>query len=359
MSRVSVRLISVVLAMAAAALVGGCGRRTPGASGADPGGAKPKDAGEVVLYYSADDVIARPIIEAFERRSGVHVLGVGDTEATKNTGLVERLRMEKSRPRADVFWSGEVFLTIRLAGEGVLAPHVSESLAAWPGDLRDAQRRWHAFAERARVVVYNTRRVSAQDAPTEMVDLLRPRWKGRVGMCRPSTGTARGHMAALVALWGEGPTRSWLAGMKDNGVRLYDGNAPVVQAVANGEIDVGLTDSDDVWAGKRNEWPVESVYVRHDLPGALAAGPLLIPSAVSRVRGGPNPENAAKLIDFLLSADVERMIAESDSHNFPVRPEVAQSVGLTRPADPAPVSLWRIADSMDAAMKLCDETLGG
>lgn len=355
MGRVSVRLICLVLAGIAAGLAGGCGKGSqPGQSGAGA-----KGAGEVVLYYSADDVVARPVIEAFERRTGVRVLGVGDTEATKNTGLVERLRVEKARPRADVFWSGEVFLTIRLAGEGVLAPHTSEAVAGWPGDLRDAQRRWHAFAERARVVVYNTNRVTAQDAPTEMVDLLRPRWKDRVGMCRPGTGTARGHMAALVALWGEGPTRSWLAGMKDNGVRLYDGNAPVVQAVANGEIDVGLADTDDVWAGKRNEWPVALVYVRHDLPGTLRAGPLLIPNAVSRVRAGPNPENAAKLIDFLLSADVERMLAESDARNFPVRPEVARSVGLTPPADPAPVSLWRVADSMDTAMKLCDETFGG
>ncbi|MEC9374235.1 MAG: extracellular solute-binding protein [Planctomycetota bacterium] len=317
-------------------------------------------AGEVVLYYSADEYVARPIIERFEAETGVRVRAAGDTEATKTTGLVQRLRNEADSPRADVFWSSEVFLTIKLANEGVLAPHLSETTRSWPAHLRDADHEWHAFAQRARVVVFNTERVAFYERPSEMADLAEPRWQGRVVMARPQFGTTRGHMGALIALWGEDATRGWMEAMAARGVRLLDGNATVVQAVATGEADIGLTDTDDVWSGQRNGWPVDAIYIGHSLSPGDEIGTLTIPNTVARVRGGPNPDNAARLIDYLLSPDVERMLAESDSHNVPVRPEIAEEFPKYAIPDPiTSLTYEEVAASMDTAMRLAEETLEG
>ena len=68
---------------------------------------KPSSDEEVVIYVSADETIARPILDAFEASTGVRVRPVFDTEATKTTGLVSRLLTERDRPRADLFWSSE------------------------------------------------------------------------------------------------------------------------------------------------------------------------------------------------------------------------------------------------------------
>lgn len=363
------RVLGPAVALAAAlAIAPSCGRsggdddaEAPAATAAveDEASAQPAGGGgEVVLYYSADDVVARPIIEMFEKRTGVRVLGHTDTEATKNTGLVQRLIIEKERPRADVFWSSEVFLTLRLAEEGVLAPHESEAVADWPAALRDDERLWHGFAQRARVVVFNTKRVPADEAPRTMLELTRPRWKDRVVMARPQFGTTRGHMGAVLALWGPDTMRSWLIPLKANGVRLLDGNSAVVRAVAMGEADIGLTDTDDVWMGQRNDWPVDLVYVRHDVPGHVSAGPLVIPNTVSRIRGGPNERNAHLLIDFLLSEEVERALAESESHNIPIRPELAAEFPKYAVPDPAAIDFAKVAASLDEAMNLCDRALG-
>jgi iron(III) transport system substrate-binding protein len=208
------------------------------------------------------------------------------------------------------------------------------------------------------VLAYNTERVDASRAPRNMVDLMSPSWRGRVGMARPQFGTTRGHMAALVALWGAPNAGSWMASMKANGLRLYDGNSSVVQAVASGEIDVGLTDTDDVWAGQRNGWPVGLVYIRHDLPGGARAGPLLIPNAASLVKGGPNPEAARLLLDHLLSPDTERVLARGESRNIPSNASVAGEFPELAVEDPAWAPLEHIAASMDEAMRLCDEMLG-
>src|SRR5436190_1170427 len=82
---------------------------------------------DLVLYTSVDEPIARPIVDAFEQQTHIHVRLVTDTEATKSVGLAERLRAEKDHPQADVWWGNEPFYTIALADEGLLQAYDSPS----------------------------------------------------------------------------------------------------------------------------------------------------------------------------------------------------------------------------------------
>jgi iron(III) transport system substrate-binding protein len=75
---------------------------------------------QVVVYTSLDKVFSQPILDAFEKQSGVRVLPVYDSEATKTTGLVNRLIAEKDSPQADVFWNSETVRTIVLKQKSVL-----------------------------------------------------------------------------------------------------------------------------------------------------------------------------------------------------------------------------------------------
>lgn len=345
------------IAVALVGMLGACGQR----GGEDSAGSASSDeARTVVVYVSVDDVIARPILDAFEGETGIDVEMRGDTEATKNTGLVQRIRAEKDRPRADVFWSSEVFLTIKLAEEGLLRPFEHEVVADWPERLRDENRLWHAFAQRARVIAYNTERVAPDQAPRTLVDLTRPRWKDRVVVARPQFGTTRGHMAAIHAIWPEPAMKDWLERMRANGVRVVDGNATVVRMIAGGEADIGLTDTDDVWAAQREGWPVAMTYADHggvDPDEPFRGRTLTIPNTVSLINAGPNVEEGEALAAFLLSERVERMLAESDSHNIPIRPDLASEFPQYAVPEPLEVSYGTIADHMDRAMELCDEAL--
>ena len=89
-------------------------------------GGESQRQGRVVLYCSVDQQIAEPIIAEFQRRSGIKVLTRFDTESSKTVGLVQKLRAEAKTPVADVFWSSEVFYTIRLAREGIVVMGISE-----------------------------------------------------------------------------------------------------------------------------------------------------------------------------------------------------------------------------------------
>ncbi len=320
-------------------------------------------ASRVVLYSSADDEILRQVVAAFEKGSGIRVGVVTDTEATKTTGLVQRLLDEKDRPRADVWWSSEPLGTIKLAREGVLAGHAPGPEASGRPAPLNIRAPWFILPGRARVIAYSRARVEPGAAPRRLRDLAAPRWKGRVGMARPQFGTTRSHMAALVALEGEPALRGWLTAMRDNGLRLYDGNASVVRAIGHGEIDAGLTDTDDVHAAARNSWPIGMHAEEPDAPGTApgglpSRGAIILPNTAARIAGGPNPEGGARLLDFLLGVEVERLLASHESRHIPVRESLEPEFASNAIGSPAPLSYDDLADAVPVAMTACRDVLG-
>jgi len=318
--------------------------------GTDPNGNVP--SGEVVVYCSVDQDFAKGILADFERRSGLRVRPRYDEEARKTTGLVQRLRAEKAHPAADVFWSSEVFHTIRLAEEGLLAPYDGEAAAGWPPQFADPNGRWHAFALRMRVIAYDTRRVSTDEAPKTLEDLLDARWKGRLVMAQPQFGTTRGDVASWFAHYGPGRARAILRGLKANGVRIVQGNSTAVRMVARGEADVCFTDTDDVYVAQRNGWPIAMVPLDQGGDGALA-----IPNTAALVAGGPNPQAGGKLLAYLLSEAVERALAASESHNVPIRPALADRFPKYALGKALTVDYAEVAAQMPSAMAAVQEIL--
>lgn len=277
-------------------------------------------ADRVVLYSSVDTEFLTAAIGPFETSRKVRVLLKGDTEATKSTGLAERLRQEHraGTPRADVFWSSEPFLSMALAAEGVLAPLPRTLIDPWPAARRDPSGRWVGFAERVRVVVYSTKRFTPETASSIADVCGRGFGHARPVIARPAFGTTRGHAGALLAFLGQDLFTTWARSLKSNGVQLADGNSSVVRAVAQGESPCGLTDSDDVWSALREGWPVGCVAATMSR-GETVAGPLYFPNTVGLVAGGANPSLGAELAAYIASEAVERLLMASTSGNIPVR----------------------------------------
>jgi iron(III) transport system substrate-binding protein len=273
---------------------------------------------EVVLYCAHDLLLAEPILREHERRTGVAVRVVADTEAAKTTGLVNRLIQMRARPEADVFWSGEVMNTVRLAELGMLARRAPASAADVPAEHRDPEGRWVGFAARARVILYNTDLVAPADAPRSLLDLTRPAFRGRVVIANPLFGTTATHAAALFAALGPERARELFRALAENGCRVAAGNAAARNLVADGEIAVCLTDSDDANGALRAGKPVEMVYPDQD-----GLGTLVIPNTVVELVGAPHPEAARALVEFLASREVEELLARAEGAQMPLRAGLA------------------------------------
>ena len=283
-----------------------------------------QDTPQVVIYVSADEYVARPILEQFEQETGISVQALYDTEATKTTGLVSRIIAEAARPRADLFWSSECFRMIELQQGGLLGQFPPDQVRVMnegvPANWCSSADAWVAIAPRARVIVYAPDRVAADARPTDWEDLADSRWKGRLAMADPRFGTTGGHLGAMYVAWGPERYGRWIDGLVANDVSvLSSGNAGVVEGIASGEFDVGMTDTDDVWAARARGLSVELIYPRHEPPPVAGGGTLLIPNTIGLIKGGPHPQSARVLASWLASPQAERRLMESPSRNIPLR----------------------------------------
>ncbi|HEX8521980.1 MAG TPA: extracellular solute-binding protein [Tepidisphaeraceae bacterium] len=256
----------------------------------------------VVLYTSVDEPIARRIVAGFEKETGIRVVLQTDTEATKSVGLAERVRAEKTKPQADVFWSNEPFHTINLAREGLLEAYESPAAREIPEQYRSREKLWASVGLRARVIAARTE----AGAPRGLEDLGKGEFKGKLAMARPTAGTTGGHVAALYVVWGNERARAYFGALRANEIRLLGGNSVVAEQVAAGNFVAGLTDNDDCAAASEEIRKVAMVF-----PDQQGAGTLMIPTTVGMVKGGAHRENAKKLVDYLLSSACEQKLIEA------------------------------------------------
>ena len=271
------------------------------------------DGRTVTIYVSTDRVFSEPVLREYERRSGVKVNPVYDTEETKSTGLANRLLAEKPRPQADVFWSNEPVRTLVLKSRDVLAPYKSPSADGIPPVLVDSDGYWTGFSARMRVIAYNTKLVKPEEAPRSVFDLADPKWRRQAAIADPRFGSTSFHVAALYTIAGDQRMDDFFRRLKENGVRVVDGNSVVRDLVARGDVKVGLTDTDDVNVALEDGQPIAMV-----LPDKEGLGVPVMPNMVSLIAGAPHPDEGRRLIDYLLSADVERQLAQSQAVQIPL-----------------------------------------
>lgn len=277
-------------------------------------------AEEVVIYTSLDQTFSEPVLRQFEKETGIKVKSVYDVEATKTTGLVNRLLAEKDYPQCDVFWNSEIARTIMLKTSGVLAPYASPSAEDIPAKFKDPELYWTGFAARARVLVYNTNLINEPDLPASIFDLTKPEWKKRFALAYPLFGTTATHMAALRLYFGKEKIEQYLRDLKANQVVIVNGNASARDAVVEGEVPLAFTDTDDVHVALAKGEPVAMHF-----PDQESFGTLFIPNTVALIKNGPNPEAGKKLIDYLLKPETESVLAHSASAQIPVRPHVTKA----------------------------------
>ena len=307
---------------------------------------------EVVVYTSVDEVFSAPILKEFERQKGIRVRARYDVEADKTTGLYHLLVAEhqSGRPRADVFWNSEVSRTLLLAEQGVLQPYASPSAADLPSEYRSEGDLWAGFGVRARIIIYNRRRVPEAELPESIQDLTHERWRDEAGIAHPLFGTTLTHVGALWATLGKERTEAYFRALLANGVKVLAGNSTVRDRVASGEIKIGLTDTDDAVVALRKRLPVGIVFPDQKTLWSgreVPLGTFVIPNTVSLVQGAPNAAEGQKLIDYLLSRETEAELAKSASAQIPVRQ------GVDPPEIPGvPVDLRRMNVSF------ADVTLG-
>ncbi|HYE80295.1 MAG TPA: iron ABC transporter substrate-binding protein [bacterium] len=193
------------------------------------------DGDQLLIYSGRSENLVGPILERFAKETGVDIrVRYADT-----TELTPTLVEEGGRTRADVFFSQDAGALAALAGRELLAPLPSEVLDVVQPRFRDPGGRWVGVTGRARVIAYNTQRLKQTDLPRSVLEVAGPRWAGKVGF-PPTNASFVAFVSALIEQVGPERTRGFLEGLRANGAKRYDNNVLTLQAVASGEVELGL-----------------------------------------------------------------------------------------------------------------------
>ena len=329
----------------------------------------------LVVYCTHDLVYAEPVLEEFTRQTGIPVTLVGDTEATKSLGLVERLLREGGQSPCDLFWNNEVLGTIRLQQKELLTTYTGPASQRIPSQFRDSQNQWFGFGGRMRVWIvgekfevrnpkfetgvgvdkegdghsssFEFRASDFEFPPTSELSPplfpLAPPDLSRVAIAKPLYGTTFTQYALLWKLHGAGQTQLEHLELVERGCRFVAGNAMVRDVVAGGSCDLGLTDTDDVFAARDSGYPVKMVPIRID------GKTLCIPNTVSILQSSDRPVEARMLLEYLLSESVELKLAQT-ARQIPLGSLSAERI----PAEVRPLvewakESWNVAEAADVA----------
>lgn len=282
------------------------------------GGCRGRKSDAAVMYTSSDLPVAKQVLAGYEKLHPGGAQVVTDTEATKTTGLLQRLLQEISSPRCHVWWSNELLATVQLAEAGILTPYTVNAVSGfnngWPSALRDKNGLWHGHSLRARVILYNPTVMQVERNVT-FDAVLNSMVKGKAVMARPQFGTTRSQWAHTVAAIGEQRAAGMMKALKSNEVRLVDGNSGAAQEVVLGSAWCALTDTDDALAAIARNDKLDAQLLTFGSEFA----PVLVPNSFALIAGHPVPHPGEKLIQYLLEKQTEESLSNSEGYTVPMR----------------------------------------
>ncbi len=305
------KLIASVLAIALMAGLAGCSKEAPEQK---PETKKPT---EVTVYspHPADPLNAG--VRLFEEKTGikVNVVAAGTGE------LLKRIEAEKDNPLADVLWGGgaeslaaynEYFDSFKSTEDGVIS-----------AANKDAGGKWVGESPLPMVIMYNKKLVAEENIPTGWEDLLKPVFKGQIAYADPAkSGSSFTILATMVTAFG-GKEKGWdfikqfVANLDG---KVLGSSSGVYKGVYDGEYAVGLT---------LEKSAQEYVKADPDKVGFIypKEGTSTVPDGIALVKGAKNKEAAEIFINFMLSAENQKMMAETYNRR-PVRSDLPAPEGL-------------------------------
>ncbi len=268
--------------------------------------------GVVTVYTAAPQNFIDSIVPGFEKATGtkVEIIKAGSGE------LLNRLRAESPSPVADVLWSvdattvdfnPELFKAYKSVHDAALVPELKVS------------EMWNPFTAIVFALAVNEEQLGDLPVPASWADLAKPEYDDLISSARADkSGSAFIQFATVLQTY-ETEEKGWeiYKGMLSNFV-LSGSSGAVPRFVNDGELPIGVTMEDAALRYKLGGGPVSIVYP--------SEGTAIAPDAVALIAKAPHEDNAKSFIDYVVSEEAQKMVAEEGRR--PVRVDVASNENL-------------------------------
>lgn len=273
-------------------------------------------AEEVNVYSARKEALIKPLLERFTEASGIEV----NLLTAKAGELLSRIKNEGQNTPADLLITVDAGNLHRAQEAGVLQPVSSEILdRAVPATYREPEGYWYGLSLRARVIFRSADRVDAA-AISSYEELADSRWDNSICIRSSSNIYNQSLVASMIARHGVEATEDWAEGLVENMARPpQGGDTDQLRALAAGECDLAVANT--YYFGRLLKGSEEDRAVAEKIeivwPNQEGRGAHVNISGGAVTRHAPNPENAVRLLEFLVSPESQRWYAEVNNE-FPV-----------------------------------------
>src|SRR3954453_21015973 len=277
---------------------------------------------ELVIYTARSHYGEEQPFKDFASRTGNDLRLFGGSASE----LYERLQSEGGQTKADVLITVDAANLWRAKKAGLLQPIHSAALdRSVPRDLRDPDGDWYGLTQRARTIMRSTKRVEPGEMTTYEA-LGDPRWKGKLCLRSGTSEYNTDFVADRIAKDGHAATERMLRRWMANDPKILGSDTDVLDAIAEGRCDVGLTNS--YYLGRQlaqdPNFPVAIEWA--DQKGR---GTHVNLSGIGVIRGTDQRAAAVQLLEFLERPAEQREFVRNNKE-FPVDPKVKPAPEIAR-----------------------------
>lgn len=290
---------------------------TPSAASSSSGMAD----GTFTLYAGRDQELIDPLIEQFESDTGVSV----DVRYAGSTELAALLQEEGDATPADVFLAQDAGALGAVAKADMFATLPESITSTVPAGFTSTDGSWVGVTGRARVIVYDSEQLSADEVPTTVAALADEKWSSQVGIA-PTNASFQSFVTALRVLEGEDAARAWLEAMKAGDVQIYAKNSPILEAANAGEITLGLINH-YYWYRMAAEVGADNMRAQLAFPEPGDAGSIVNVTGVGLLKGAADDADALQFIEYLVSEAAQQYFVDN-TYEYPLIDGVSAPEGL-------------------------------
>ncbi len=313
--------------------------------------------GEVVIYTYRQPFLLKPLLKAFEKKTGIQTKTL-----FLKAGLSERLSGEGDLSPADLVLTVDVSRLNELVKKDLLQPVRSRFLNRHvPKALRHPQNLWFAQSLRARVIFASKKNIP-KGSIQNYEDLGDAKWKNQICMRSGKHRYNIGLFAFLIGELGREKTKQWLENVKGNFARRPQGNDRAqLKAIYAEECDLSLGNSYYLGIMATNEKnPIQKKWaasVYPITPNQKGLGTHMNISGMALTKYAPNKKEAIQLMEFFLSREAQKIYA-AVNYEFPVRKGVEPADFLKKEFGKFKMNfkgISKIAENSKIASELVDE----
>lgn len=282
---------------------------------------KPTADGAFTLYSGRDEALIQPLIDQFEQQSGIEV----DVRYGNTAELGALLLEEGDRTPADVFLSQDAGALGALSEAGVFSTLPAEVADAVPAGFTSTDDSWVGVTGRARVIVYDGQKLTADDVPSSVDAFTDPEWSGRFGIA-PTNASFQAFVTAYRVLNGEDAADAWVEGIAANNPQIFDNNRAVLAAVNEGVIEAGLINH-YYWFAQAAETGADNMRAQLSYPEAGDPGSIVNVTGAGILSTAAADADALEFVRYLVSEEAQQYFVD-ETFEYPLVEGVDAPAGL-------------------------------